>query len=129
MTEIDIHMVLLEISGTVSENFQFWMATTFAVVVATYAAGEKLPAIVRGVLAVIYTMAAAMFYLRYQTATDQVAYYAQLLGEMKSELPAAKLGAVTYLRRTVMLSGSLLAIIFLFAPGWTRTNDRADSEN
>lgn len=72
---------------------QIWIATTFAVVVATYAAGEKLPAVVRGILAVICTMA------------------------------AAKLGAATYLRRAVMLSGSLLAIVFLFAPGWTRTAD------
>ena len=121
-------MVLLEISSTVSENFQFWIATTFALVVATYAAGEKLPAFVRGILAVIYSMAAAMFYLRYQSATDQVAYYAQLLGEMNSDLPAGKIGAVTYLRRAVMLSGSFLAIIFLFAPRWTRTNERPDNE-
>ena len=119
MTETDIHLVLLEISSAVSENFQFWMATTFAVVVATYSAGDKLPILVRSVLAVIYSLAATMFYLRYQTATDQVAYYAQMLAEMESELPAAKLGAVTYLRRTVMVAGSLLALVFIFKPHWT----------
>lgn len=128
MTEIEIHFVLLEISGAVSDNFQFWIATTFALVVATYAAGEKLPTIFRGLLAVIYAMAAALFYLRYQTATDQVAYYAQLLDEMNSSLPAGKQGVETYLRKTVMVSGSLLAIVFLFAPRWSRTNESSKGE-
>ena len=128
MTELDIHLVLLEISNTIADNFQFWLATTFAVVVVTYTAGQKLQISIRAALAIIYLMAAGMFYLRYQLSSDQAAYYFHLLREMNSDLPAPYQGLVTILRKSVMLAGSLLAIIFLFAPEWTRTVDKSENE-
>jgi len=73
-------------------------------------------------------MTAAIFYLRYQTTADQVAYYAQILGEMNRDLPAAKLGAVTYFHRTVMLSGSIIALVFIFKPNWTDKRQLSQDE-
>ncbi|NIA27543.1 MAG: hypothetical protein GWP02_05765 [Desulfobulbaceae bacterium] len=128
MTELDIHLVLLEISNTIADNFQFWLATTFAVVVVTYTAGQRLQISIRAALAVVYLMAAWMFFLRYQMSSDQAAFYFQLLREMNSDLPAPHQGLVTILRKSVMLAGSFLAVIFLFVPSWTRIAEKPESE-
>ena len=42
MSEFELKILLREMGVGISEQFNFWMATTFAIVVASYTAGDKL---------------------------------------------------------------------------------------
>lgn len=42
MIEFEILVLLGELSRTITEQFNFWIATTFAVVIASYTAGRRL---------------------------------------------------------------------------------------
>jgi len=127
MTEYEVQLAILETSGAVSDQFQFWMAATFAVVVASYTAGKTLPLIMRYSIALVYIVAVIMFYLRYLDSIDQMNYYAMLLEQMESGIPVRRIGSVGFLRKTLMLGGSLLALAFIFLPTWN--TDQSDDKN
>ena len=122
MTEFELQLSILEISGTITDQFQFWMTTTFAVVIACYTAGERLGNTLRLAIASIYIVAVAMFYLRYLDAASAVAYYAELLRALGGEIPARRVGLITFLRKTLMLGGSILALVLIFRPSLTGQN-------
>ena len=111
-------MMVLEVSGSIADNFQFWMATTFAVIVVTYNAGERLSPVVRMLIAALYLVAVSMFYLHYRISMASVHYYMQFLTEMGRGGSYPQLQALEYLRSSVMLLGSLMAVAFIFKPQW-----------
>ena len=122
MTEYEIQMALLETSFAVSDTFQFWMAATFAVVVASYTAGQNLAYFIRGAIALVYIIAIAMFYFRYMDAADHVFYYIELLKNMESEYPLRRVSLISTLRKLLMIGGSLLALVFILSPIWSDKN-------
>ena len=127
MSEFELVILLREMGGGISEQFNFWMATTFAIVVASYTAGEKLNQGFRIVLVVLYAAACAVFYLRYMSAIELVTIIAGRLQDLGSDLGPRIIPWASFLRRTVMLGGSFLAILIVLRPSLTAGDDAADT--
>jgi len=116
MSEFELVLLLREYGGSISEQFNFWMATTFAIVVASYTAGDKLNLGFRFILVFLYASACAVFYLRYMGAVASVAVIAGHLQEIGSEFGPRSVPWASFLRRLVMFVGSLLAILIVLRP-------------
>ena len=116
MSEFELQTLLIEVDGTITDQFQFWMAATFAVVIASYTAGERLALWARVSIAVLYAAAVAMFYLRYRGSVGQMVEFVQQLRDLGVEpfnLPPRIIGG---LRRFVMFGGSMLTIVLICKP-------------
>ncbi len=117
MSEFELQTLLIEVDGTITDQFQFWMAATFAVVIASYTAGERLALWARVSIAVLYAAAVAMFYLRYRGSVGQMVEFVQQLRdlgvEMEFSVPPQIVGG---LRRFVMFGGSILTIVLICKP-------------
>ena len=61
MSEFKIIVLTQEPGRTITEQFNFWMATTFAVVIASYTAGERLCKAIRVYIAALYLAAVSVF--------------------------------------------------------------------
>ena len=127
MSEFELIILLREMGGGISEQFNFWMATTFAIVVASYTAGDKVNQGFRIVLVVLYAAACGVFYLRYIGAIESVMIIAGRLQELGSEFGPRVIPWASFLRRLVMLGGSLLAILIVLRPSLTAGNDALDT--
>ena len=114
MTEFEIIILTQEFSRSVAEQFNFWMATTFAVVIASYTAGEKLNGTIRIFVAVLYIGACTVYFFRYLDVVENIVHYMSILKEMESEYSTRNITVVTIARRMVMLGGSVLAILMIF---------------
>ena len=119
MSEFELVILLREMDVGISEQFNFWMATTFAIVVASYTAGDKLNQGFRIILVVLYAAACAVFYLRYMGAIESVLAIAGRLQELGSDFGPRVIPWASFLRRLVMLGGSLLAILIVLRPSLT----------
>jgi hypothetical protein len=127
MSEFELAILLREFGSVVAEQFNFWMATTFALVIASHTAGHRLNRISRFVLIVLYIAACSVYYLRYQSAVQQIIVARNQLIAMDSEFSGLILSA-GMIRRFVMLAGSIFAVAVV---GWpslltSKTNAKSD---
>lgn len=122
MSEFELVILLREYGGAISEQFNFWMATTFAVVIASYTAGERLGGLVRLVLVTLYVSACMVFYLRYLGALDSATIIAQKLIALDSEFGPRNIPWASFFRRFVMIAGTLLAIVIMIRPSLAGRN-------
>jgi len=117
MTEFELNQLLLSNLEAISDQFQFWMTATFAVVVVSYTAGHRLSMWARVVVAAIYAVAALLFYVRFQGSVDEARRIIQGLVALGYESTADGDGAFAgLLRRIVMASGTILAIVLICVP-------------
>lgn len=122
MTEFEVIVLIQELGRTITEQFNFWMATTFAVVIASYTAGERLDKYIRLAIAVLYLAACTVYFFRYLDAVESVTRYAKVLQEMKSDYSPRHVTITSYARRFVMFGGSILAMLMIFMPQIGATN-------
>ena len=116
MSEFELVILLREFGGAISEQFNFWMATTFAVVIASYTAGDRLGGVVRYMLVVLYLAAFGVFYLRYLGALDSAMLISQKLSALGSEFGPRAIPWASFLRRFVMIAGTVLAVVIMVRP-------------
>lgn len=117
MSEFESNELILSISSNINDQFQFWMAATFAVIIVSYTAGQRLAVWARLIIAMLYAGTVAMLYLRLFAAVAQAARPFELLSELNPEfVDASGLVLIPLLRRIVMLGGSLLAIVLICMP-------------
>jgi len=124
MSEFELWQLIEANQGAVTDQFQFWMATTFAVVIVSYTAGQRLALWARLIIAALYAVAATVFYLRYMMAYDMLGQLIKLLGESVLEPRSGILASV--LRRIVMVGSPLLAIVLICVP---KIFERSGSDN
>ena len=122
MSEFEMWQLIIDNQGAVTDQFQFWMATTFAVVIASYTAGHRLALWARLAIASLYATAAVVFYLRYMMAYQMLAQLHHLLSQSALQPPSGVPASV--LRRTVMIGGSLLAIVLICRPTIAERSER-----
>jgi hypothetical protein len=72
MTEADLLALFLDVNQDIDTQFQFWISITFAVLVASFVADEKLSRAERSVVTVLYLSAAAILLFRYLSAVTLV---------------------------------------------------------
>lgn len=117
MSEFELRTLIYENSGFVTDQFQFWMAATFAVVIASYTAGDRLAPWARISIAVLYTLAVALFLSRFLGAADEILVLLQRLSDIGAE-PYYRIPPlfVATLRIIVIFGGSILAIVLICKP-------------
>ena len=128
MTEFELVLLLREFGSSITEQFNFWMATTFAIVVASYTAGDKLSIWFRAVLVLLYLAACGVYYLRYMGAIASVTEIAGQLQALDSEFGPRVIPVASFLRRAVMLVGTLLAVVIVLRPSLAAGGDTQDAE-
>ena len=90
MSEFELHSLLIEYSSSIDAQFNFWIAITFAVVVASHTAGEQLNHWARSVLVFLYLLASAIFYIRYRAAVGEALSVVSQLSELVGEVSFVK---------------------------------------
>jgi len=118
MTEFEIRQLIFDIEAVIADQFQFWMAATFAVVVVSYTAGERLKVWARVCVAALYFAAVTTFFLRYLMATDQTREAIGMLTAMGADLGVSNglPTLVSYLRRIVIVAGTVFATVSILRP-------------
>ena len=71
-------------TGMVDAQDQYWLSITFAVIVTSYLAGDKLSIKLRAVIVFLYLLTSSLFVWRYLTGAAQIGYLAV---ELHSRLP------------------------------------------
>jgi len=129
MTEFEIRQLVFDIESVIADQFQFWMAATFAVIVVSYTTGDRLKIWGRACVAGLYFTAATTFFLRYLAAAQQTGEAVRMLTAMGADLGISN-GLpvlVSYLRRIVMLVGTIFATVLILWPNLAhRPNRPAD---
>ena len=116
MTEFELIMVMGEIADDITDQFEFWIGITIAVVVACYSAGEKLSKRMRSCISILYFLACLLLYLRYLDAGFRGAEVITALNEINSAY-TARLGIITdTLRQALMIGTTLLIIVYINFP-------------
>ena len=116
MTEFELIMVMGEIADDITDQFEFWIGITVAVVVACYTAGEKLSKRMRTTISLLYFLACLLLYLRYLDAGFRGAEVIAALNEMSSPY-TARLGILTdTLRQVLMIGTTILVMAYINYP-------------
>ena len=114
---------LVEIFLLSQENadaqFQYWLSVTFAVIVASSVAGERLNSKIRIWLTTLYLMAAGIFIIKFLGAQSAIGmYYEEMsmrgLSNTNNALPAFSTSIMIWFRRILFLAGTVTAIWFLY---------------
>jgi hypothetical protein len=117
MTEYELIALLRETALTISQDFEFFVTATFAVILASYAAGNRLKPIARIAIAVLYLGSVTMFFLRYQNLISQALFLGESLEAMGSDFPRTQyVSAVSTVRRLITAFGTIAALVTLFWP-------------
>jgi len=119
MTEFEVRQLITDANGAINDQFQFWMAATFAVVVAAYTAGPQISRRARGWLATIYLLAVATFLVRWAGAGREMGEDVQRLREIGATLGVvggAMPVVVASLRLIVIILGTTVAAVMILRP-------------
>jgi Ca2+/Na+ antiporter len=115
MTEVDLLPLFLDINEDIDTQFQFWISITFAVLVASFVADERLSRIERRVITALYLCAATIILLRYGSAiAHQQAVLALFTANGLSQ-PAVP-AVAGLLRFALFTFGSLVAALSVLFP-------------
>jgi len=117
MTEYELIALLRETASTISQDFEFFITLTFAVIFVSYAVGKKLKTIPRIVISILYLASVTMLLLRYQSLLVQVQFINSNLTSIGSDFPEmTKILLTSVLRQSIYILGSLAAIYSIFIP-------------
>ena len=117
LSEFEVNELLLGNLEALSQHFQYWMTATFAVVVASYTAGDRLALWARVVVAALYVAAVAVAYIRWQGSVGEASRLIRLLVELGYDSTSAGRARLAGgIREGVMLGGTLLAIVLICFP-------------
>lgn len=120
MSEIELLSLYLDVNQDIDTQFQVWISITFAVLVASFVADERLNRLERVVIALFYGAAATILLLRYQSALGMAGEILSMFDANGYELPPTPTTAVR-LRLILFRVGSLLAAAsVVFATGSRR---------
>jgi hypothetical protein len=115
ITEVQLLQVFLDVNADVDTQFQFWISITFAVLVASYVADERLSRAERGAIAALYLCAATILLFRYLSALTYLEFVLQLFdryGVVRPTLPTP----AALLRLALFTLGSLVAALSVLFP-------------
>jgi len=116
MTEFELIMTLKETSAGIAQDFEFFLTMTFALIVVSYSVGERLGAVPRFVISVLYLATVLLVFVRYQGQVTQAQYAIASLSDIKSSYPALDVLTVMWVRRFLFLVGAVAAVYALFKP-------------
>jgi Ca2+/Na+ antiporter len=124
MTEYELISLLRETSANVSQDFEFFITITFALIFVSHAVGDKLGKLPRIAVSLLYVAFIVLILSRYQTFLEQAQHVIAQLRQMKSDWPTFDIVLVSWSRRFVFFFGSLAAIFTLFWPVVASNNEQ-----
>ena len=95
-------------------QYQYWLATTFATIVASFAAGDKLDRKLKIGIAILYIMASVLFCLIYVTVISNYGQYIQYIEEQGVSAESPFGWTIAVFRFLVWLTGSSITVWFIF---------------
>jgi hypothetical protein len=103
------------VNQDIDTQFQFWISITFAVLVASFVADERLSRTERRVITVLYLFAATIVLQRYMSA---LAHQQTVLAMFSANgVPQPELPALAFLLRVVLFTlGSLVTALSVLFP-------------
>ncbi len=109
---VELSLLILDITDA---QFQYWLAATFAVVVAAYTARDTISNRMGAVISVMYILVTFLFVLRYiQVSGNEAIYSMELIGRGVPPIESPiGLAGLASLRLLVILVGSGIALWFL----------------
>ncbi|MGE0158789.1 MAG: hypothetical protein AB7T31_05205 [Gemmatimonadales bacterium] len=115
MNEADLLQIFLDVNQDIDTQFQFWISITFAVLVASFVADERLSRAERVVVTSLYLCAAMILLQRYVSALSHLDDTLRLFDESRLERPAVpRLAGL--LRFVLFTLGSLVAAVSVLFP-------------
>lgn len=110
MSEAELLQLFLNVNQDIDTQFQFWISITFAVLVASFVADERLSRFERVVVTVLYLCAATILLQRYLSAVSHMTDVLRLFDE--SGLATPSVPAIAGLLRIALFTlGSLVAAV------------------
>ena len=116
MTEFELIELLYILTEDAEAQFEFWMATTIAIVVAAHTAGDRLNSWVRFAIASLYLISCAMLYFRYASAVENLKPVIDQLDALGSFFQPGDPQAIPLLRTVVVAGTTVLAIVMIIRP-------------
>lgn len=118
MTESELFLAMTETSALLSQDFEFFITATFALIVVAYAVGDRLTLLPRILISALYLASVAMFLFRYMYFQQMFVTFRAGLLELNSELvlEADDWSPSTALRLFIYVAGSLATVFSMFRP-------------
>ena len=116
---LEITIALAEATGL---QYQYWLAASFATIVATYSAGQKLNITLKTGIAFLYVLASVLFALLYISNLIRFNLFTQQLAAHGIDFSSNFGTAITVLRFLVWSVGTALTIWFIFYRHRTETD-------
>ena len=111
-TVFELKEIILATEQVVDIQFQFWLTTSFATIVAAYAGRNRLTTGLRHIVVVLYLLATLTFISRWYYAGLDLAEYRLMLEELGRELNAP--WGTLFSRLALMICGSLVTVFFVY---------------
>jgi hypothetical protein len=115
MNEAELFQIFLDVNQDIDTQFQFWMSITFAVLVASFVADERLSRMERMIVTALYICAAAILLERYMSAVSHMQDVMALFDASGFPRPDVPTFAA-YLRLGLFTVGSLAAAASVLFP-------------
>jgi len=115
MTEADLLGLFLDVNQDIDTQFQFWISITFAVLVASFVADERLSRGERVLVTGLYLSAAAIVFFRYLSALTYVGEVLELF-DANGFPPPTVAAPAGVLRMALFTFGSLVAAASVLFP-------------
>jgi len=115
MTEADLLQIFLDVNQDIDTQFQFWISITFAVLVASFVADERLSTAERVVVTLLYLCAATILLQRYLSALSHLQDALRLFDESDLARPAVP-SVAAFLRFGLFTVGSLVCAMSVVFP-------------
>ena len=113
----ELSILLHEATGIVDSTFETWLAATFAVVVVSYMASQKLNLKAKSFVAILYLATASFLFARYLNTMSSVMFYVNSMAELgASDNRRLVFSSVSLMRKAVFVFGTVGALAFLFFP-------------
>ncbi len=128
MTEYELISLMRDTYTAVATEFEFFVGATFALIVTSYVAGDKLTRVARVVLALLYVSATILFVVRYQILVTQAQFFAaELRGMQSGFIREETLTLVPWMRMILVAFGAAAALGSLFVPVLGERDDARDT--
>jgi len=131
MQESEIIGLLYDLNEILSQDFEFFITLTFAVIVVSFLVGDKIERFAKVVIAILYSCAAIMIFSRYYLFMEQVVYLLRELDKLGSQIPVSdKVTALpTTLRIIIYALGSIMTVILVLWPSILRSPSQSNTDS
>jgi len=115
MSPYELSILVYEATAAIDSIFETWMAATFALIVASHVADDKMTISTKLFVAILYFACAALLFFRYINFAQQTFQYLSELAKYDvNRIVNSDAQYIGLARRLVMIIGTVGSIIFLF---------------